>query len=426
MTTYTSEHIQFSGPRVTRRRFIQTASASGTAIGALSFREQMAVQAEELRKQGRSMILLWMSGGPSQLETFDPKPNHKNSGDTKAISTSVPGIQIAHDWTNMAQVMNDVAVIRSMTNKEGNHQRATYQMHTGYVPTGSVKHPSFGSLIAQQLANQEADLPSVVSIGRTVGAGFLGVNYEPFVVDRPGEMPQNISIPDGQRRLERRLNLLQNLEGSFGSQGAEQAVQSHQQLYSKAAKFVFSNDTQCFDLADEPQQLRDQYGDSAFGRGCLLARRLIERGVTFVEVQKNGWDTHDTVFERVSELASEVDVASAALITDLKNRGLLDRTLVVWAGEFGRTPQVNARGGRDHFPRAFNCWLAGGGVRGGQTIGSTTEDGSAVKDRPVTVPDLLQSISHSLKIDSAHENMSPQGRPLKVVDGGEVVQELFS
>ena len=412
---------------VTRRRFLRRVSAGAAAAGLLSFRDALALQASQLRKQGRAMILLWMGGGPSQFETFDPKPNHENGGETKAISTAVPGIQIAHDWEQTAQVMHELALVRSMTNKEGNHPRATYQMHTGYLPTGGVKHPSFGSCVAQQLADPAGELPSVVSIGRTEGAGFLGVGLEPFVVENPGLIPQNVQGRQTDARLRRRLTLLDSLEDEFSRRGAEQPVENQRQLYAKASKLVFSPDTKAFDLSDEPAGVRDSYGETRFGRGCLLARRLVETGVTFVEVRTSGnsWDTHNDNFARVSEQAAEVDPACAALISDLKNRGLLDRTVVLWTGEFGRTPKVNARGGRDHFPRAFNCWLAGGGIKGGQVIGATSDDGTAIVERPVSIADLLQSLCHALKIDGSHENVSPQGRPLKVVDGGQVVRELF-
>lgn len=420
------EQITLGRHHITRRRFLQGISALGIASGGLSFRDVMALHAAELRQQGRSLILLWMNGGPSQMETFDPKPQHENGGGTKAISTSIPGVQIAQDWEQMARVMQDISLIRSMTNKEGNHQRATYQMHTGYIPTGTVKHPSFGSCVAQQLANPEAELPSVVSVGRTEGAGFLGVDYEPFVVDNPGQIPQNVANLKSTARFERRLALMNRLDQEFAHRGAEQSVENHRQLYGKASKLVLSPQVKSFDFSDEPAATRDRYGSSQFGRGCLLARRLVESGVTFVEVRSDGWDTHDDNFARVSNNARQVDPASAALISDLKDRGLLERTVVVWTGEFGRTPTVNARGGRDHFPRAFNCWVAGGGIKGGQVLGKTSPDGNTIEDRPVAVADLLQSLCHALKIDASRENISPLGRPLKVVDGGETIHELFA
>ncbi len=408
-----------------RRSFIKRVSATAAVAGTLSFRDLMSVQAAEIRKQGKSMILLWMAGGPSHLDTFDPKPGHKNSGETKAIKTSVPGIEIAHNWTKTAQVMDEIAIIRSMTNKEGNHRRATYQMHTGYVPSGSVKHPSLASCIAKEISDPAFDLPSVVSIGNTVGAGFLGVDYEPFNVQSPGRLPQDVANPVPTERFNRRDGLLKSLEKDFASRGGRVVVDNHKRLYKKASKLVLSPQVKAFSFDDEPESLQKAYGDSTFGKGCLLARRLVEAGSTFVEVQSNGWDHHTDIFGRMKTNAGQVDPAMAALISDLKQRGMLENTLVVWMGEFGRTPQLSARGGRNHYPRAFNALMAGGGVKGGQVIGSTTKDGTSVKNNPVTTPDLFTSICKSLKVDPTKENMSPLGRPMKIVDGGKVIKNLF-
>jgi len=420
------DHLQFTRRGLSRRSLVRSIAAGAVAAGTLSFRDLLSLQAAELRKQGRAMILLWMAGGPSQLETFDPKPDHENGGPTQAISTSVPGIRIANGWEQTARVMDEIALIRSMTNKEGNHQRATYQMHTGYVPAGSVKHPSFAACVAQQIGDESLDLPSVVSVGPTQGAGFLGVEYEPFVVQSPGQLPKNVASPVSESRLRDRLGLFNELESEFAEQSARRAVENQRRLYEKAAGVVTSEQTRAFDISDEPSELRAAYGENQFGRGCLLARRLVETGVSFVEVRSNGWDTHTEHFDRIETLSAGVDPAMATLITDLKQRGMLDRTVVVWMGEFGRTPKVSARGGRDHYPRAFNAALAGGGIRGGQVIGATSADGMAITDRPVTVPDLFCSICRCLGVDPAHENISPLGRPLKIVDGGEVVEELFA
>ncbi|MGD9853590.1 MAG: DUF1501 domain-containing protein [Planctomycetaceae bacterium] len=420
------DHVRLSRRGATRRSFLHTVSAGAVAAGTLSFRDLLSLQAGELRQQGRSMILLWMAGGPSQFETFDPKPGHEHGGPTAAIETSVPGIRIANGWEKTAQVMDDIALIRSMTNKEGNHQRATYQIHTGYVPSGSVKHPSFAACVAEQIKSTDLDLPSVVSVGQTEGAGFLGVQYEPFVVQNPGQMPQNVASPVSEGRLKQRLGLFGKLEQQFAQRGGQTVVENQRQLYENATGIVLSEQTKAFDISDEPDDLKSAYGDTEFGRGCLLARRLVETGVSFVEIRKNGWDTHTEHFDRLETLSAETDPALATLIADLKQRGLLEKTLVVWMGEFGRTPKLSARGGRDHYPRVFNMALAGGGVKGGQVIGSSTDDGTAVNDRPVSVPDLLCSLCHSLGVNPRHEHISPLGRPMKVVDGGEVVTELFA
>ena len=430
LTTQRHEQVKVRKHGVSRRGFLHTVSAGALAAGTLNLRDVMSLQAAELRKQGKSMILLWMGGGPSQFETFDPKPNHANGGETKAISTSVSGIQIAQGWEKTAAVMDDLAIIRSMTNKEGSHPRATYQMRTGYIPSGSVKHPSLAASIAKEISDPEFDLPAVVSVGPTQGAGFLGVQYEPFMVQDASRMPQNVAPNVPTNRYGRRLGLLDKLEDEFADRGGDVVVKNHRDLYGKTSKMVLSSDLKAFDISDEPTSMKEMYGDSNFGRGCLLARRLVEAGTTFVEVSSRGqggnWDTHDNLYERVGNLTSSIDPATAGLITDLKDRGLLENTLVVLMGEFGRTPRINPRGGRDHYPRVFNAAMAGCGIKGGQAIGSSTADGTAVADDPVTANDLFCTICKSLDVDPRHENMSPLGRPMKIVDGGAPVEQLFT
>jgi len=428
MKTSLHQNLQFTRRGLTRRSFLQTVSSASVAAGALSFRDVMTLQAEELRKRGKKMIVLWMQGGPSQFETFDPKSDSEIGGPTKPIKTVIPGIEIAHAWPETAKVLDRATIIRSMTSKEGNHQRATYQMHTGYLPSGSVKHPGLGANLATHLEDPEFDLPSVVSIGRPASglhAGHLGIDYEPFVVDRPGEMPRNVEQSVETARYARRRKLLGRVEAEFAKQGASQLVADHQKLYGKAAQMVLSRNLAAFDLEQESQALRDSYGDTDFGRGCLLARRLVETGVPFVEVNHRNWDTHRENFENTDRLAGEVDPALATLLVDLQTRGMLNDTLVVWMGEFGRTPRINPRTGRDHFPRAFNALLAGAGVRGGQVIGSTTKDGSMVDEQPVTVGDLFASICRALEVDPTSETISPLGRPMKIVEEGSVVDGLF-
>ena len=420
-----TQHFSGSPGMLSRRRVLEAVPATALAAGTIGISDVIRVDAEEIKRQGRSMILLWMAGGQSQFETFDPKPGTSNGGPTKAISTAVPGVQLAENWNRTAAVLDRFSLIRSMTNKEGNHQRASYQLHTGYVPSGSVKHPSLSASIAEQLADPKFELPPVVSVGRTTGSGFLGVDYEPFTVRTPGQLPQNVAVPVSNTRYRRRLGLLGRLEGEFAGRGGQAVVANHRKLYKKSSRMVLSQNVTAFDIADESESLKQKYGDTSFGRGCLLARRLVESGVTFVEIVSRGWDTHLDIFDRIAALAEQVDPAVATLVEDLEDRGLLEKTLVVWMGEFGRTPKVNARGGRDHYPRVFSAAVAGGGVLGGQVIGSSTANGSAVADRPVSVPDLFCSVCHSLKVDPRKEHLSPLGRPMKVVDGGEVVQELF-
>src|SRR5262245_55013694 len=383
---------------VSRRGFLRV--AGGATVAGLGITDRLAARAEELKKKDRAVILLWMAGGPSQFETLDPKPGAPTQGPTGAIATTVPGVQIAEHMPRMAGVMKDLALVRSMTSREGNHGRATYLLHTGYAPSGGIVHPGFGSLVAQQLGAADFDLPHFVSIsGQTAGSSFLGVRYAPFVVTDPNQPPDNLVPPVAPDRLNRRLELMKDLEVPLARTGAAPMVREHQAIYDQTSRMALSPRAKAFNLAREPERVRARYGRSAFGQGCLMARRLVEAGVTFVEVQSSGWDTHSNELPALKKLIPPVDQGTAALVEDLKARGLLERTLVIWMGEFGRTPRVNLTAGRDHYPQAFNVALAGAGVRGGHVVGATDKEGVEVVNRPVSVPDLFCTFCKALGID---------------------------
>lgn len=433
MTMHLSHHVDVSIGRhgvATRRDFLRGISTAAIAGGLLSWSDLVSVQAAELRKRGKACIVLWMQGGPSHFETFSPKPGHSNGGDTKAISTAVPGIEVAENFPRVAGQTKDIALIRSMTSKEGAHPRATYLLHTGYLPTASVNYPALGSIVAKELPHSELELPAFVRVGGRVnngsGGGLLGVEFDPFVLNGAMQTPANTTPAVDVARYKRRLDLTERLEADYAASEGKQEVADHQKLYRKASRMILSPQMAAFDLSKESAAVRDAYTRTSFGSGCLLARRLIESGVPFVEVGSDGWDTHDDNFGRTKRLAGDVDQPFAQLVLDLKQRGLLDSTLVVWMGEFGRTPRVNPRGGRDHYPVAFNVALAGGGIRGGQVIGRTDEGGAMVADRPVSVTDLLQTFCKSLGIDPKKENIASNSRPIKIVDGGAPVNELFA
>jgi uncharacterized protein (DUF1501 family) len=411
---------------LSRRGFLRSAGVGAFGLAGLGWLDTLTAHAEELRKARKSCILLWMAGGPSQFETFDPKPGADTQGTTRAIPTAVPGLQIAEHWRRTAAVAGDLAVIRSMTSKEGNHGRATYLLHTGYSPSGGVVHPGFGSIAACELGPADFDLPHFVSIqGPSIGPSFLGVPYAPFVVSDPDRPPDNLAPPVAGDRLRRRLGLLRDLEQPFAWDGAAEQVRDHQALYRQTAHMVLSPRVKAFSLDAEPDRVRDAYGRSAFGQGCLMARRLVEAGVTFVEVQSSGWDTHGNELPTLKKLIPPVDQGLAALLADLKVRGLLENTLLLWMGEFGRTPRVNLTAGRDHFPKAFNVTLAGSGVCGGRVVGATNRLGTEVAERPVTVPDLFCTFCKALGINPRKENQSNVGRPLPIVEGGQAVGEVF-
>jgi uncharacterized protein (DUF1501 family) len=408
---------------LSRRGFLRLA---GVGAGGLCMADALSAFAADIKRQGKSCILLWMAGGPSQFETFDPKPGADTQGPTKSIATRAAGIQIAEHWTRTAQIMNELAVIRSMTGKEGNHGRATYLLHTSYAPSGGIVHPGFGSTVAKELGDADFELPNFVAIsGQSIGPSYLGVRYAPFVVTDPTRPPDNLTVPVASDRLNRRLGLLEEMEAPLARTGAAPLVREHQSLYRQTARMALSPRTRAFDLDREPDRVRDDYGRSAFGQGCLMARRLIEAGVAFVEVQSSGWDTHGNELPTLKKLIPPVDQGTAALIADLRSRGLLERTLVIWMGEFGRMPHINLSGGREHYPQAFNVALAGAGIKGGQLVGATDKRGAEVIERAVSVEDLFCTFCQALHLDPRKESQSNVGRPIKIVERGAAVKELF-
>jgi hypothetical protein len=427
-----------------RRAFLRDVTLGAAGLCTLGGMDLVRLQAAELRRRGMACILLFMNGGPSQYETFDPKPGTEAGGPTRSIPTCLPGVHVGEDWPHVAQQLGDLALIRSMTGKEGNHQRAQFLMHTGYAPSATVHYPSVGSLVAHELHDPQFDLPHFVNIGGAgagsaggpYGAGFLPTTFAPFVVEDPTKLPTNVDLPEGVNagRLKRRLELLDRLEEEFAVAGARSRVEGHRNLVASATRLVTSPRLKAFDLSEEKESLRDRYGRTPFGQACLLARRLVETGVPFIEITNSaegamvtlGWDTHKDNFNQHRRLAAITDPAFATLIADLKERGLLERTLVIWMGEFGRTPQINANTGRDHYPQAFTVALAGAGIGGGRVVGSTNATGHEVADRPVTIPDLFCTIYHALGIDPRKENLSGGGRPVKLMESGQPVLELFA
>ena len=410
---------------VSRRKFLQAASLSVAGSTLLS---QFQLNAEELKKEGRSCILVWLAGAPSQMETWDPKPGTPNGGETKKISTQSAGVEIAHYWPKIASVMNDVALIRSMTGKEAAHERGTYHLHTGHRMLGIERFPHFGSVVAKEIGDPQSDIPNFVSIGQTLSSGFLGVQVAPFIINRPGQLPSNVFNSTPELRQQRRLALLSRQENDFNEAGAETLVKEHAKLYQKATLMMKSPKLKAFKFDDEPTNMQAAYGKSQLGQGLLVARRLVEVGVPFVEVRSGGWDMHSSVFKSMERRAPSVDQGLSQLLIDLKQRGLLEKTLVICMGEFGRTPKINARPpspGRDHWVKNFNLLMAGAGIKGGQAIGKTDMNGQEIVDSPVQVDDLFRSMCKAMQIDADMEMHTPVGRPVKLVESGEVIKGLF-
>ena len=423
-----------SRDRFPRRSFLELGMGAALWAGmslpfgtdALARARASGKAAKARTPRAKACILLYMEGGPSQLDTFDPKPGQPTGGPFKAIETSVKGIRISEHLPLLARQMKRLCLIRSLTSREGNHDRARHLMHTGYPPQGGVDHPAFGSLVAA--THDTHSMPGYVAIGGPgEDAGFLDASLSPFPVLDPTKPTRNLGLAGGidDGRFDTRLGLWRTLQADFAGDHPGVLASGQRAVGEQAVSLMRSSGVAAFDIASEPEAMKKAYGDSPFGAGCLMARRLVAQGVPFVEVLLRGWDTHESNFPRVTELSATLDQAMSALLDDLASRGLLDSTLVLWMGDFGRTPAINDRGGRDHFPTASNIVLAGGGVKGAQVIGETNDAGDEIVTRPLSVPDLYRSVAWAMSIDPDKSRFAPSGRPVKTVDGGTVISELF-
>jgi len=425
--------------RTTRREFIG-AGLAGTLGLAFSPAFQKPLAGEGVKARAKACILLWLEGGPSHLDTFDPKPGVETGGPFKAIDTTVPGLKISEHLPHLAKQAKHFTIVRSLTSREADHERAVYYLHTGNPRSETVEYPGLGAVVARSWSGQEGDLPSyVVLSGNGSGPGFFGLDYAPYTVGSLDDPISNLALPEGvdEARLNRRLKALEGLNGGFGRRVDPGSVAEQDRLSARALRLRKSPALKAFDLKEEkPEGLKaygikmkkegeDEDGRANFNKGCLLASRLVEHGVRFVEVTLDGWDTHEDNFNQVSNLSGYLDRGFAALLADLKERGLLDRTLVICMGEFGRTPQINPAQGRDHHSEAFSVVLAGGGVRGGQVIGASDARGEHVKERPITVPDLYASLLAATGIDGGKTYRTPEGRPIKLADKGKVIAGLL-
>lgn len=435
------------GFRLSRREWLRLSALGVLGAGLSGWMPAMAHAAANDPKRKRSCILLWMDGGPSQMDTFDLKPGNANGGPYQEIQTSAPGLRISEHLPKLAKFGDKMAVIRSMTTKEADHGRGAQLMHTGYLLQDRIHYPTLGALMAKELMPSDLVLPAFVSIAPNQSAstlahdsGFLGPAFAPLIVGdsrivtrpQPGqpaqERPlrvQNLELPSDvlPAHLDARVELLREMEKEFVERHPGTAALAHQTASERALKLSRTAARKAFNLDEEKDAVREAYGRNLFGQGCLLARRLVERGVPFVEVSLGGlnggalgWDTHVEGFEAIKRLSQVLDAGWASLMGDLKDRGLLDTTLIVWMGEFGRTPRINAQNGRDHYATAWSTVLAGGGIKGGQAVGRTSANGMAVEERPVSVPDLLGTVGLALGVDPEKQNESNVNRPIRVID----------
>jgi hypothetical protein len=385
---------------LSRRAFLKGAviGAGGAALANWGGLFNSPTIAAEVKKHKRC-ILLWMNGGASQIDTFDMKPGRPTGGPFRPIATNVTGIQVCEYLPRIARQADKLAIIRSMNTSEPDHPGGIFLMHTGYRPEVNVSHPEMGSMIAKFLGNPDSDLPSFIRMGPTgnAGAGYLGPAYQPFSIGRDGRLP-NFTQPYLQPEADdRRKSLLQFLEDDFAQDHKADPFGANRLAKEKSWRLLRARGL--FDISKEWPKYRDKYGDSDFGKSCLLARQLVEAGVPFVEVGQDNYDSHADNFAWHKAGLNVLDPAWAALLEDLQERGLLESTLVVWMGEVGRTPNINNRAGRDHFIRGWSVVLAGGGVKGGVAYGETDADGKSVKDRPVTEGDLFATIYTALGIN---------------------------
>lgn len=381
--------------------------------------------------RAKHVIYLFMNGAMSHLDTFDVKPGKEAGGEATAIDTSVTGMQLSNFLPELAKQADSLAVVRSLYTETGAHEQGRYLMRTSFKPIATTRHPAMGAWAQKILGKQNKNLSDFVVIGGEAqhpGAGFLEPSFNPIPIGDPNTGLQNTKPPEylSDSLFNTRMRLIDQFDQTFQRRYRQRKVEAYNEFYDQATRLMSSSDLKAFDLNEEPDELRDKYGRNPFGQGCLLARRLIENDVRFVEVSADGWDHHRDIYENIPEKAGLLDVALSSLLSDLRDKGLLDETLVAVATEFGRTPKINENAGRDHHPGVFSGALAGGGIQGGRVYGSSDDDGHSPEDDPVSVGDFNATIAYALGIPLDQEYFSPSGRPFKVAHDGVAIEALFS
>ena len=422
-----------------RRTFVSGAAKTLLGVGAMPMLTNLATAATARggqlnpKAKAKSVIYLYMSGGMTHLDTFDTKPGAETQGPVESIKTSADGVQISQFFPTLAKQMHNVAVVNSMNSTQGAHAQARYFMHTSYFVRGTVQHPDLVAWSSYFLGKINKTLPANVKIGGSsagLGAGFMESKHAALPIGDPEAGLQHSRMIQGmtEARFGSRLKKLRDMNQGFASKYDTKEARAYASMYDEAVSLMNSKDLAAFDLNQENDEMRDRYGRNRFGQACLLARRLVENGVRFIEVNDGGWDTHGNNFERVAEKGAVLDQALGALLADLEASGLLDTTMVVLATEFGRTPKIHPErdNGRNHYPQAFSCLLAGAGIKRGIKYGSTDEEGREVTENMVVVPDFNATIATALGIPINKEIMSPDQRPFTVADKGIAVDGLLA
>ena len=417
---------------ISRRDFAQQIAKAYLGVSALIYGDQLIAKTVNI-PTARHVIFLNMAGGMTHVDTFDPKPENKEvMGETTAINTSADGIQIGHWLPKTAKQMHLASLVRSVNSNQGAHEQANYLLHTSYQKRGTIIHPSMGSWVSKLCGKLNENLPDNVKINGgsgVIGAGYFESKHGPLPLGNPSAGIQNVKksgyINDSM--YEKRLKVASDFNKDFSQDFPQKRVRAYSDLYDDAISLMKSKDLESFDLTKESEETRDRYGRDNFGQGCLLARRLIENKVRFVEVSYGGWDMHNDVFGNMETRGAVLDSGLSSLLDDLSVRGLLSETMVVVASEFGRTPEIKAgRVGRDHHPSAFSVLFAGGGIKGGYVHGKSDERAHYVEENGVDIESINATIAYAMGLSVEKITYSPSGRPFKVSNGKPPILDILS
>ena len=404
------------------------ASLANSPCGAVAHAAETAAVAG--RGKAKSVIFLFMNGAMSHLDTLDPKPGTSSQGQTQTISSRLPGVVLADKLPKLAYLMNGIALVRSMSTETGAHEQGTYIMRTSYKPLNSIRHPGLGAWAGHVLERSNPNLPGNVLIGPATGhpsAGFLPAALAPVPISDATVGLENTQQPSylSDKQFRARMALARQFDTSFNAQYQSQLIEAYDQTYREAVRLMGSSELKAFDISQENEAIRELYGNTRLGQGCLLARRLVESGVRFVEVDYGNWDHHNDIYKQVPDMTTELDNALGALIHDLANRRMLGEVLVVLSTEFGRSPQINENAGRDHHPAVFSSLLCGAGIQGGAVYGQSDSLGHSVQDDAVSHQDMNATIAHALGLPLEQDFVAPNGRPFRICDDGVPLTKLL-